>query len=125
MMRQFVGKHSLADVPDCFKTQEICNEAVRNKLYMIYFVPDHFWMQEMCNEIMCTMLDAFHRIPDRLKTQEMCEKVVKDDPSSLQYKPDWFVTQQQIDTCYDAMMMMLNLLNGTMIIIDKKSKNQK
>ena len=26
----------------------------------------------------------------------MCDKVVKDDPSSLQYVPDWFVTQQQI-----------------------------
>ena len=71
MMRQFVGKHSLVDVRDCFKTQEICNEAVCNKPYMIYFGPDHFWMQEMCNEIMRTMLDAFHHIPDRLKTRNM------------------------------------------------------
>ena len=27
----------------------------------------------------------------------MCDKVVKDDPYSLQYVPDWFVTQQLID----------------------------
>ena len=102
--------HSLADVSDCFKTQEICNEAVCNKPYMIYFVPDHFWMQEMCNEIMRTMLDAFHHIPDCLKTQEMCEKVVKDDPS-LQYVPDWFVTQQQIDTWYDDDVELIEWYN--------------
>ena len=32
----------------------------------------------------------------------MCDKVVKDDSSSLQYVPDWFVTQQQIDLWYDG-----------------------
>ena len=30
----------------------------------------------------------------------MCDKAVKDDPSSLQFFPDWFVTQQQIDVWY-------------------------
>ena len=53
-----------------FKTQEICNEAVRNKLCMLLFIPDLLWTQEMCNEIMRTMPNAFHRIPDRFKTQE-------------------------------------------------------
>ena len=31
----------------------------------------------------------------------MCEKAVKDDPSSLQHVPDWFVIQQQLDVCFD------------------------
>ena len=31
----------------------------------------------------------------------MCDKAVKDDPSSLQFVPDWFVTQQQTDVWYD------------------------
>ena len=31
----------------------------------------------------------------------MCDKAVKDDPSSLQFVPDWFVTQEQIDIWYD------------------------
>ena len=82
---------------------------------MMLFVPDHFWMQEMCNEIMGTMADAFHRIPDHVKTQErfkkavevdpsflqldhfkmkeISDKVVKDDSSSLQFVPDWFITR--------------------------------
>ena len=51
------------------------------------------------------MPDAFHRIPNRFKTQEMCDKAVKDDSSSLQFVPDWLVTQEQIDlwdddTCF-------------------------
>ena len=31
----------------------------------------------------------------------MCDKAVKDDPPSLQFVPDWFHTQQQIDVWYD------------------------
>ena len=31
----------------------------------------------------------------------MCDKVVKYDPSSLQFVPDQFVTQQQLDLWYD------------------------
>ena len=33
-------------------------------------------------------------VADHLKTQEMCDKTVRDDPFSLIYVPDWFVTQQ-------------------------------
>ena len=36
-----------------------------------------------------------------LKHKKMCDKAVKDDPSSLRFVPDWFVTQQQIDVWYD------------------------
>ena len=31
----------------------------------------------------------------------MCNKVVKDDPSSMQFVSDWFVSQQQLDVWYD------------------------
>ena len=55
----------------------------------------------MCNEIMCTMLDAFHRIPDRFKTQEMCDKTVKNNSSSLQFVPDWFVRREWMWMWYD------------------------
>ena len=80
----------------------MCNKATEKVPWQIYFIPDHFWIQEMCNEIMHTMPeDAFHYIPDRLKTQEMCEKAVMDDPSSLHFVPDWFVTQQQLKIWHD------------------------
>ena len=79
-----INSLSLAYVPDYFKTQEMCNEAVKIKLWMLLFVPDHFWTQEMCSKVMRTMPDAFYRsIPDRFKTQEMGDKAVKEDSSSL------------------------------------------
>ena len=31
----------------------------------------------------------------------MCDNIVKDDTSSLQFVPDWFVTQEPIDVWYD------------------------
>ena len=40
-------------------------------------------------------------IPDYLKTQKTCDKAVKNDHSSMQFVPDWFVTQQHIDVWYD------------------------
>ena len=91
----------------------------------LYYVSDRLWMQEMYNKIMGTMPNAFRRIPDQFKTQEMCNKAtevdpwqVKDVPNhfkiqelcnkgmkyylySLQFVPDWSVTQQQIDIWYD------------------------
>ena len=90
---------------------------------------------------MPTMPDAFHRIPDRFKTQEMCDKVVKDDSSSLQFVPDWLVTQEQIslwaddiffrwfydgnDKFISLMMMKIILLSGMMVIKDERLKKQK
>ena len=55
----------------------------------------------MCNKIMSTVPNAFHRILDRLKIQKMCDKAVKDNPSSLQFVPDWFVTRDWVDMWYD------------------------
>ena len=105
----------LAYVSDSFKTQGMCNEAVRNGLFMLKYIPDHLRTLEMSNAIMRIIPEAFHRVPDRFKTQEMCEKAVKadplglnvvlghlktsemynaamrEDPSSLIYVPDWFV----------------------------------
>ena len=31
----------------------------------------------------------------------MCDKAVRKDPLSLQYVPDWFVTQGQVKIWYD------------------------
>ena len=34
--------------------------------------------------------------PDHFKTQEMCNETVRDDSFSLQFVPNWFVTQHQV-----------------------------
>ena len=75
---------------DHFKTQEVCDKAVRNIPYKLLFVPDCLKMQEMCNEIVYTILKAFSGIPDRFKTEDMCKKAVEKDPSMLKYVPKHF-----------------------------------
>ena len=41
---------NLGLVPDCFKTQEMCNDAVRIEPYTLRYVSDHFKIEEMCKE---------------------------------------------------------------------------
>ena len=40
-------------------------------------------------------------VPDHLKAQGMCDKAVRNNPSYLEYVPDWFVTQQQLKLWHD------------------------
>ena len=57
----------------------------------------------------------------------MCDKAAKDDPSSLQFIPDWFVTQQQIDIWPDDKywyITMMRLLGGTMVIKNARVRKQ-
>ena len=42
-----------------------------------------------------------HDVPDHFKTQDMCDKTVRDDSFSLQFVPNWFVTQQQVKLWHD------------------------
>ena len=117
---------SIKEIPEQFKTQEICKETVTQFSYALRYDPDHLKTQEMCNEVMRNHPSVFFLIPDRFKTQElsikafevdprqlndipdylktqkMCDKAVKDDPWLLMFVPDWFVTQEQIRVWYDG-----------------------
>ena len=41
--------YKLCYAPDFLKTQEMCDEAVRNKPWLLNDIPDHFKTQEMCD----------------------------------------------------------------------------
>ena len=88
-------------VPDHLKTQEMCNQAVRNNPAVFFLVPDRFKTQDLCIKAVEADPWQLKEISDYFKTQNMCDKAIKDDPSSLQFVPDWFVTQQQVDVWYD------------------------
>ena len=85
---------------DHFKTQEICNEAVRNKPYMLRHVPDRFKTQDMCDDAVEVDPSFLQFVPDQYKTQKMYDEGVIDDSSSLQYVPDWFVTSDWVHMWY-------------------------
>ena len=86
-------------IPDQYKTQKMCDKAVEAGPFCPCYlasVPDRFKTEEMCIKAVEAGLWLMYHVPGHLKMQEMCDKAVRDDHSSLQYVPDWFVTQQQL-----------------------------
>ena len=86
--------YKLKFVPDQFKTQEMCEKAVRR----------HSGREEFktpCG-LLLPMPSILFFIPDHLKTQEMCEKAVEKNPWELDYVPDHFKTQEM---CNEVMRM--------------------
>ena len=88
--------YSLEFVPDHLKTQEMCNEAVRIKPYTLKYISDPFKTQEMCIKAVEIGQWALEHVPMNLITQKMCDAAVSKDPYSLQYVSDWFLMQDQV-----------------------------
>ena len=45
-------------------------------------IPEHFKTQEMCNETVAQFPYALRYVPDHLKTQEMCNQAVRNNPAT-------------------------------------------
>ena len=56
----------------------------------------------MYNEAFKVDLWSLYDIPDNLTTQGMCDDAVGSNLHSLQFVPDWFVTEQQIKVWHDS-----------------------
>ena len=42
--------HALEFVPECYKTQQVCDKALNTYPFTIKFVPECFMTQEMCDK---------------------------------------------------------------------------
>ena len=91
----------MEDVPDHFKTQEMCKKVVEENPWWVKEVLDHFKTQAMCERAVEEKPYTLEFVPDHLKTNEMCEKAVRRRPCLLEYVPNWFVTQEQLKSCCD------------------------
>ena len=65
--------HALDFVPECYKTQPMCDKAVNNHIFFL-----------------------FNSIADRYKTQKMCDRAVSDDPFSILYNRNNYITQKNV-----------------------------
>ena len=114
-------------VSDHFKTQEMCNEAVRNNPYMLRHIPDHFKTEEMCDDAVEVSPWQLKYVPDQCKTQNMCDEAVIDDSSSLQYVSDWLLqvtgyTCGMLTVNIVIMMMKSIFLSGRIVIKKERFK---
>ena len=74
----------------------MCNEAVEAYPCTLKFVQDKYKTQMMCKKAFekpWSLLSEY--APDCFKTLEACDQAVRDDPSSFQVAPDWFVTTEE------------------------------
>ena len=81
----------LTCVPDLFKSQEMCNEAVRMEPCCgVEFVPDRLKTEDMCIEAVRRDEYTLGYVPDNLKTQEMCNEAVRNKPAVFVLVPNRF-----------------------------------
>jgi hypothetical protein len=103
IFESYIQKHRypvLRDIPDIFKTPEICSRIVKRHPFEIRYVPDEFLSTEMCMEVVQEkMKDTLMHIPRKYINKEMCLHVLKTDPASFPYIP--FVLRDE-DVCLCA-----------------------
>ena len=73
----------ILDVPDRFKTQELCNVAVHMEPDLLVYVRDHFKTQEMYKEAVRREPYTLRFIPDHLKTLGMRNEVMRVRPAAF------------------------------------------
>ena len=59
-----------SQIPDHFKTRDMCNKAVKEDPFSLMHVPDHFKTQDVCTEVVEKYPILLTCVPDHLKTQE-------------------------------------------------------
>ena len=59
----------IREIPEHFKTQEMCGGAMRIESCSLEHVPDHFKTQEMCDEAVRREPFILHYVLDHLETQ--------------------------------------------------------
>ena len=75
-----------SQIPDNFKIQETCIEAVCRESSSLLHVPYHFKTQDMCIEAVRIEPFSFFHVPDlscHLMTQEMCIEALRIEPVLL------------------------------------------
>ena len=91
--------HFVNYIPDNFKTQEMCDKAVRWTHSYNKNIPDRFITQKMCNIWVNQYTGNIQYVPQRFITQKMCDDATRVDrcTTSMRYIPDRYTRQEMWD----------------------------
>jgi len=91
-----IKQHSwmLGCVPEAFRTEELCQNAVKNCGDMLRFVPEKFKTKELCTQATEQDGCALEFVPKEFKTEEFCHKAVEKKGNALEFVPEEFKTQE-------------------------------
>ena len=79
-----------------------CDKAICNYAHASEFVPDCYKTQQMCERVVSTDRFMLIQCPNRYKTQKMRDKAVDNYLAALKFIPDWFVTRKRLEKLHYA-----------------------
>ena len=90
-------------VPDCYKTQEICDKAVNRCFLPFIHIHDWYKTEEKCHSNISEDPFSIMSCPYKYKTQRMCDDVVDDCLAAWKFVSDWFVTSKMLEKFDNAL----------------------
>jgi DNA polymerase III epsilon subunit-like protein len=81
-------------VTEGLKTMELCLKAVKQNAWALKYVPEEFKTEELCHEAVKKNAFVFEYVPEVRKTVELCFEVVKKDGQELKFVPEGLKTAE-------------------------------
>ena len=85
------------EMPDQYKTHEMCNEVVKKCLCSLIYVPHDYRTQEVYERVVERNPYFLMLLPNRFMTQDMCRGAMKKCPWTLIYVPNWLVAPDMLE----------------------------
>ena len=123
----------LENVPEKYKTMEMCEMAVDYHGQFLEFVPLELRTKELCELAVSTSGWALEFVPIDMRTPELCEIAVKEDGLNLEFVPEELKTFEFCDMVVDSFIIKESeyadivskmILSGSHAIIPENLQNK-
>ena len=95
-------------VPDQYKTQQMCDEAILENDGTFNSFPYSYKSQEMCIKATENYFPELEFVPEFYKAQKLCDKPVNTYPSTITFVSECFMTQL-LDACLYLILFLINI----------------
>ena len=100
-------RERLYSLPDQYKTQAICDLAVKMDSYDFQFVPEQFVTEKMCKEACSANYgSALEYVPLAMRTREICDAAVARSADNIKFVP---IQLRTLETCAHVIVREKNL----------------
>lgn len=90
----------LMALPGRWKTEAVCEAAVRGDGIMLHDVPEHLRTKRMCEAAVLSSVHALPYVPEALHTPDLYREAMENDPAAIQYFKPELLTRE---ICLDAL----------------------
>ena len=97
-------------VPDHLKTKKISEHAVKKLPFVLrYDVPNQYKTQQLCNKAIQENGGTIESVSDSYKNQQICDKAVDNYPHALKSVPDCYMTRHCVIKLSILILLQLNM----------------